>query len=240
MGPAPYVGTAAWNISKDHAGYFGQEGSHLQRYAQVLNAVEINSSFYKEHQAKSYVRWANDTPAEFRFSVKLSKVFTHESGLRPDEKKLLESLDRICHLGEKFGVLLLQLPGKQNFEASAMEDFYRMLRRKISIPIALEPRNLSWLCAESVRLMQEFAISKVQADPEKCLGEVKSKSHQTGVDYYRLHGSPLIYKSAYSEEYLQQLLVTLKSKKNPWCVFDNTTFGHATENAVTLHRMWTR
>ncbi len=33
------IGTAAWSIPKPHAGAFPDEGSHLERYAAVLNGV---------------------------------------------------------------------------------------------------------------------------------------------------------------------------------------------------------
>jgi hypothetical protein len=49
------IGTAAWSIPKDHAIPFPTAGSHLQRYAAILNAVEINSSFYRPHRTATYV-----------------------------------------------------------------------------------------------------------------------------------------------------------------------------------------
>ena len=53
----------------------------LQRYATRLDAVEINSSFYRPHRASTYARWADSVPTHFRFSVKLPKAITHERRL---------------------------------------------------------------------------------------------------------------------------------------------------------------
>ncbi|MDQ7248185.1 DUF72 domain-containing protein [Dongia sedimenti] len=53
---------------------FADEGSHLQRYAQRLSGVEINSSFHRPHRRGVYERWAAATPADFRFSVKAPKT----------------------------------------------------------------------------------------------------------------------------------------------------------------------
>lgn len=47
------IGTAGWSVPSRSAQYFPAEGSHLERYAAMLNAAEINSSFYKPHQAKT-------------------------------------------------------------------------------------------------------------------------------------------------------------------------------------------
>ncbi|HXH75486.1 MAG TPA: DUF72 domain-containing protein [Bacteriovoracaceae bacterium] len=87
------IGTAGWSIPEDFADNFVPDGSHLQRYSQEFNMVEINSSFYKEHLSKTYLRWASDVPDDFRFSVKISKAFTHDSGLRPKFRDVYASLD---------------------------------------------------------------------------------------------------------------------------------------------------
>src|SRR5712671_2055336 len=81
--PAPnvHLGTAGWNIRREHAHRFSNEGTHLARYASLFNAVEINSCFYRPHRFTTYERWAASVPQDFRFSVKLPKVITHEARL---------------------------------------------------------------------------------------------------------------------------------------------------------------
>ena len=48
------IGTAGWSIPKEHAAPFPMAGSHLERYGAVLNAVEMNSSFYRPHRTATY------------------------------------------------------------------------------------------------------------------------------------------------------------------------------------------
>ena len=79
---ARLIGCAGWSIHKDVAGAFPDEGSHLERYAAVFPAVEINSSFYRPHQPQTYARWAASVPEAFRFSVKLPRSITHDARLR--------------------------------------------------------------------------------------------------------------------------------------------------------------
>ncbi|MEA9357395.1 DUF72 domain-containing protein [Bacteriovorax sp. PP10] len=228
-----YTGTAAWSIPKIAAEHFPIEGSQLERYSLRLNAVEINSSFYKDHKAKSYKRWADSTPDNFRFSVKLHKRFTHECNLEIEEVDLMENLKDISALGEKWGVLLLQFPKSQDFDLDHMKIFYRTIRKVFKGPVALEARNLSWMSAESVSLMKQYHISKVIADPEQCPGEVEGE-----IKYYRLHGSPEIYKSNYEDDNLNNLYEEMNhATTDVWCIFDNTTFGYATNNAVTIRDM---
>src|SRR6185295_3166607 len=66
-----FVGTAGWNIPRVHAPRFAAEGSQLQRYASLLSAAEINSSFYRPHKPETYERWAAAVPRGFRFAVKV-------------------------------------------------------------------------------------------------------------------------------------------------------------------------
>jgi uncharacterized protein YecE (DUF72 family) len=56
------VGCAGWSIPKRYAPWFPSSGTHLERYATRLPAVEINSSFYRFHQPKTYARWAASVP----------------------------------------------------------------------------------------------------------------------------------------------------------------------------------
>lgn len=229
-----YIGTAAWNIPKDYAARFPEEGSHLERYSQVFNMVEINSSFYKEHQAKTYSRWKETVPKEFRFSVKLSQDFTHKCGFRPDSKEVQASLENILHLEAKLGVILIQIPASLKFNPKDAERFYTIIRKNYEGSLVIEPRNTEWISKISEQLLLNYNISKVIADPEKCSGGTKKVLKAAGLTYYRLHGSPEIYRSSYSNEYLKDLAQEIKLKKNVWCVFDNTTFGFATDNALGL------
>ena len=232
-----FIGTAAWNIPKLHSELFPLEGTHLYRYSQIFNSVEINSSFYKHHQNKTYSKWANIVPEDFRFSVKLSKVFTHDNRFVVDENLFLDSVDAIMHLEQKLGVILIQIPPSFKFDPYVSEAFFKLLRRLYKGPIAFEPRHGSWLDQEAQNQLLEFKISKVIADPTPCSGGDPQIYQAGGVVYYRLHGTPEIYKSPYEASYLQSLAAAISYTENAWCIFDNTTFGHATENALALKHL---
>jgi len=76
-----FIGTAGWTIPSSLKERFVEQGTHLERYSQSLNCVEINSSFYRDHKAQTYTKWADSTPDNFRFSVKLLRYFTQEKRL---------------------------------------------------------------------------------------------------------------------------------------------------------------
>ena len=85
-------------------GQFAAEGSHLQRYAARLPAVEINSSFHRPHTTATYARWAANVPPDFRFSVKLPRTITHQHKLRDCAPLVDEFLAQASGLGERLGL----------------------------------------------------------------------------------------------------------------------------------------
>lgn len=229
MNHSIYIGTAAWNIPSAYAEFFPEDGSHLERYSEIFNCVEINSSFYKDHQAKTYEKWAKMVPGDFRFAVKLSRYFTQDKRLKETGKKLSEVLNGILYLKEKFGVLLVQLPPSLEYDHLDTRNFLLALRTLYGGFIAWEPRHISW--KESADLLTEFNVTKVFADPEPCPFLLSPQTFQ----YCRLHGTPEIYKSNYEKDFLAKIACGLTP--NSWCIFDNTTFGHATQNALDLQKI---
>ncbi len=86
-------------------------------------------------------------------------------------------------------------------------------------------------------LLRELGVARVAADPAR-VPEAAEPAGWQGASYYRLHGSPKMYYSAYSEEYLDALAARLRADaaagRSVWCIFDNTTLGAATRNALDL------
>lgn len=231
-----YVGCAGWNIPSIHAPEFQTQGSHLERYSARLTAVEVNSSFYRPHQRKTYARWRASVPPDFRFSVKLPKQITHLLKLQGAESAVDIFLSETAGLEEKLGCLLVQLPPSLAFDASGAEHFFSYLRSSSGTAIMLEPRHLSWTAHSARTILDRYQVGLVFADPNPLAQSEPATLGDTV--YLRLHGSPVIYRSSYSDSYLdavsQRLAALRANGKNVWCIFDNTANGAATRNAVDL------
>jgi uncharacterized protein YecE (DUF72 family) len=230
------IGCAGWNIPNESASQFAAEGSHLQRYSQTLNAVEINSSFYRPHKDKTWERWAQTVPANFRFSVKAPKTITHEARLQCGSELLSPFLDQIGFLENKLGPILVQLPPSLAFEPVTAEKFLEMVRKNYSGDIAWEPRHPTWFLESAHQMLKQFKIARVAADPA-CVPNAAQPGGDESLAYFRLHGSPRLYYSEYSGDFLETLATQLKElarSKQVWCIFDNTALGFATQNALEL------
>ncbi len=184
------IGTAGWNVPRKYIEAAPVEGTHLQRYSQVFSCVEINSSFYRPHQFKTWERWAAVTPADFRFSTKAPKTITHVAKLRNCGEALAGFFAQVTGLGGKLGPVLFQLPPKQIFDDGVAREFFAILRELYAGSVALEPRNATWFTPDAERLLRDYEIARVAADPPQGSVLAAKPSGYTGLRYYRLHGSP--------------------------------------------------
>jgi uncharacterized protein YecE (DUF72 family) len=237
---AIWIGTAAWSVPKEHAAPFPTAGSHLERYGAIMNAVEINSSFYRPHRTTTYERWAASVPESFRFAVKVPKAITHEHRLKNADDLLDRFLSEVSGLGPKLGPLLVQLPPSLRFEDGVADIFLSELRSRVEGPLVCEPRHTSWFTPDVEGLLDELRIARVAADPAPVSGADKPGGWR-GLSYYRLHGSPRIYYSAYSPEYLAAIAERIARDAaagiETWCIFDNTAAFAATGDALTTRSL---
>ena len=239
--------TARWNIPFDAAAQVDpdrkREGS-LARYARVLDASEINSSFYRHHRASTYDRWALTVPREFRFSAKVPKSITHEARLAlPASLPILEQfLEGTAHLRFKRGPLLVQLPPSFAFDEAVVDAFFAALRERHDGLVACEPRHATWFTDEVDELLSRHRVARIAADPA-VVERAAEPGGWGGLVYVRLHGSPRTYHSSYDSDYLVELadrlraIVAADATEHVWCCFDNTASGAALGNALELRRL---
>jgi uncharacterized protein YecE (DUF72 family) len=230
------VRCAGWSIPRHAAAYFASPGGHLDRYSQVFNSCEINSSFYRPHKKATWERWARSVPVEFRFSVKAPRTITHEAKLNCSSEVLSAFLEQIKFLGNKLGPLLIQLPSSLEFDRDRAGAFLTLLRKKYAGDVVWEPRHKSWFNNRVDDLLKEFHVTRVAADPA-CSPAARRPGGLASLAYFRLHRSPRRYYSVYSDDFLDALSAQVKSlalRARVWCVFDNTASGAAIQNAVAL------
>lgn len=231
------IGCAGWAIPKQHAGLFPAGASQLERYAARLKAVEINSSFYRAHLRTTYERWARTVPENFAFSVKVPKEITHRRRLANVDAEFHAFLEPLRGLGAKLGPLLIQLPPSLAFDQQTASAFFTAVRAHFDGNVVCEPRHPDWFIARAERLLADFRICRVAADPPIVPAAAGSGAWD-GLAYYRLHGSPRVYHSEYGAERLERLARQLThgeaNHRPTWCIFDNTADGAAITDALSL------
>jgi len=229
----PRIGTAGWTIPRACADRLPADGTHLQRYARVFTAAEINSSFHRPHAESTYRKWADSTPPGFLFSVKLPRTITHDLRLRRATAPLETFLAQTAGLGDRRGPLLVQLPPSFAFDARVVKRFLDLLRERFEGNVVWEPRHATWFTGSADALLARYEVARVAADPA-CAPGAEAPGGWMGMTYYRLHGSPRTYWSSYTPAFIDALAARLTP--DSWCIFDNTASGAALENALSAAR----
>lgn len=140
-----HIGTQGWNYP-GWVGPFYPPGTRasefLPMYARLFRAVEVDSTFYAIPDVKAVRGWAERTPADFTFTLKMPKEVTHELRLRNADDLVRDFLDRAQELGPKLGPILLQMgPDFGPEEFPALEQFVPTLPSDLRFAIELRDRR---------------------------------------------------------------------------------------------------
>ena len=209
------IGCCGWPVGR--SGYF-----------QRFSTVEINSTFYNLPQLKTAVRWRQEAPAEFEFSVKAWQLITHPAA-SPTYRKLREKLsDRALSRCGNFRAspevaaawertravasalaarfVLFQTPASFYPNANHLRDLYRFFKgvQRGGLALVWETRGEGW---------EDRMVHRVCGD----LGLVRGVDPLSGakpcgaVCYYRLHGrherGRPVYGHDYTDEELREILI---------------------------------
>lgn len=228
------VGTAGWGIPREVAEHFPSHGSALSRYGSVFSVAEVNSSFHRAHRLSTWERWRDAVPEGFRFSVKVPKLITHTHKLIDVAGLLDDFVAQAGVLGDKLAILLVQLPPKLGFEQATARTFFEQLAERSDAVIACEPRHPSWFTPAADALLQQLCVARAAADPAICEAAAVPGGW-AGLAYWRLHGSPVIYRSSYRDRIADY---ASKLQAGPthavWCIFDNTAASAGAGDALAM------
>ena len=208
------IGTSGWNYPSGNGtwnGIFYPRGrgrrkgfDELAFYAEHFNTVEVNSTFYGQPRAEVCRGWADRTPGDFEFAVKLYQKFTHprlfgervvgERVVQPNDADLDEfrrGIDPLASTG-KLGALLAQFPPSFKDTPESQDYLADLLRRLASYPVAVELRHRSWSdrLGDTLGLLNGFNAAWVQIDEPKFRFSIRQNylPNVKGFYYMRLHG----------------------------------------------------
>lgn len=84
--------------------------------------------------------------------------------------------------------------------------------------------------------MVSLKVARVAADPAIC-DDAGVPGGWRGLSYWRLHGSPVMYRSSYLDRipaYAERLRREVKDRRPVWCIFDNTASSAGAGDALAL------
>jgi len=234
-----HIGTSGWEYRHWRGPFYPEDlgpEERLRFYADRLDAVEINRTFYSLPSTEAFARWADAVPRGFRFVVKASRYITHMKKLRDPEEPVRKLYRVVDALGPAGGPVLYQLPPRWRCNTGRLAAFLDVLPS--SHRTAFEFRDRTWFDPRVLDLLRNH-------DAAFCIwelaGEASPREVTTDLVYVRLHGPGEAYEGRYGRQTLAgwagACSAWATSGHDVWCFFDNDEQGFAAANAMELRDM---
>jgi uncharacterized protein YecE (DUF72 family) len=170
--PGILLGTSAftangWEYSFYPSGMKSRD--FLSYYATQFATVEVDSTFYGCPSARTVNNWAARTPEDFKFSVKVPQVITHEKVLVDCDSEFDEFVKTMELLGSKLGPMVFQFPLFDRWKFSKQDSFLAVLESFLKkLPtdhkFVIEIRNKGWLDARFAGVLRERNVALALTD----------------------------------------------------------------------------
>ena len=233
------VGCSGWNYDSWRGGVYPEglgKARWLERYAELFDTVEVNSTFYRLASRNAVARWVEQTPPGFTFAAKASRYLTHVRRLREIGQGIGRYYERIEPLVEagRLGPLVWQLP--PNFRRDD-ELLATVLGQLPAGRHCFEFRHETWFAPEVYELLGNHRAALVIGDHPKW----PFQAHELTTDWtlVRLHHGRRGRRGNYSESELDEWAARIESWRRSAEVlvyFNNDWEGFAPGNAVSLKR----
>jgi uncharacterized protein YecE (DUF72 family) len=135
----------------------------LSTYARAFDTVEVDSTFYAVPAVKTVRGWAERTPEQFTFALKLPQEITHERRFVGAGETAARFFDVARELGPKLGPILIQCgPDLSVNEFDAVEDF--LLTLPADLQFSIEFRQKAWINERTHELLTARNIGLALVD----------------------------------------------------------------------------
>lgn len=240
MNHSYYIGTSGWNYGHWVNRFYPiglKPKDWLQFYiSKGFYTVELNNPFYRLPEKKTFEKWKQQVPEDFRYAVKANRYITHMKKLSDVDVTLELFLNNSGGLKEKAGPVLFQLPPGWKYNGDRLKEFLDKLTDDFIY--TFEFRNKTWWNEEALKLLSEYNCAFCLYE---LAGVITPKEVTADFVYVRLHGPGGKYAVKYTDDGLtvwaEDFKKWTKEGKKIFCYFDNDQNAYAVENAYTLNKM---
>jgi uncharacterized protein YecE (DUF72 family) len=205
----------------------------FEYYNSRFDTLELNVTFYRFPQLKFLQNWYEVSSPDFLFTVKAPRLITHYKKFNNCEDLLKDFYDTtIAGLNKKLGTVLFQFPSSFIYSREHLERIVKNLSREVKNVV--EFRHPGWWAKDVFKKLKKEKVIFSGISHPKLTDEVVINNNTA---YYRFHGVPDLYYSAYNQDKLQSVADTLlkdTTVKEAYIYFNNTATIGAIENAMWL------
>ncbi|GJG87282.1 hypothetical protein tb265_24630 [Gemmatimonadetes bacterium T265] len=238
---AVHIGTSGWSYAH-WTGVLYPDGlpprRRLDYYLPHFRTAELNSSYYRWPRDAAFARWRRRLPPGFLLGVKAPGLLTHVQRLYAPERWLARIGRALGRLGDRRGVLLVQL--SPEFPVDEPHLAYFLACVPAGLRVAVEMRHASWHRESVFAILEHYgaAYAVMSGAGLPCLLRATAR-----VVYVRLHGPDPhhLYAGSYSDADLRwwaaRVLEWDRAGHDVFVYFNNDGEGHAVRNALGLRRL---
>ncbi|GAC1362944.1 MAG: DUF72 domain-containing protein [Actinomycetota bacterium] len=234
-----HIGTSGWQYRHWHKMFYPEDlasARWLEHYSARFATVEINNTFYGLPHAKTFEHWAERTPDDFVFALKMSRYLTHVKRLQEPAQPVALFLERARLLGSKLGPVLLQLPPSLAINPGALEAALAPLCS--AVRVAVEFRHDSWNTDQIHQILADHGATWCLADSRSRPTVWRRTADWAFVRFHDGAGWP---SPCYTEDQLHGWAQRLAAEWGPEAIifayFNNDGRGCAPRDAVTFARV---
>ena len=201
-------------------------------YTKHFNTLELNTTFYQFPKLASLQKWYTSSPDDFTFSLKVPRLITHYKKLNGTEELLTDFYNVVQEgLGNKLGVVLFQMPPQFQYSEERLQLLISSVNKNCTN--AVEFRHSSWWQQKVYDELGKNNIIFCGSSHPKLADDLIIN---TSTCYYRFHGVPVLFKSAYDNDFLKEKAEAIKKNKavSTAYLYFNNTWG----TAALINSQW--
>jgi len=236
--PSLRVGCSGWQYKHWRGDFYPADlpvSRWLEYYSSRFDTVEINNSFYRLPDTRTFDRWRERVPPGFLYAVKASRYITHMKKLKDVDASVELLLSRLAQLNRALGPVLYQLPPRWPLNLQRLTAFLQMLPPHLTHVV--EFRDPAWYVEDVFEALATHGASLCLHDMEGAATGLRLVGPAV---YIRFHG-PTKYHGTYASDAL--------AVPAAWCAerlaegvpvyayFNNDAGGHAPRDAARFREL---
>ena len=165
-----HIGIGGWTFEPWRGVFYPSDLTQkreLEYASRALTSIEINGTYYSTFKPDSWMKWRDETPEGFVFSVKASRYCTNRKILSEGGESFARFLDQgLTLLGDKLGPINWQFMGTKKFDPEDFEGFLKLLPKEkdgVRLRHALEVRNTTFATPQFYDLAAKYGAAIVYA-----------------------------------------------------------------------------
>lgn len=236
------IGTSGW-VYGDWRTRFYPKGvaqkNWLSFYVRHFDTVELNATTYRLPLETQIATWCGTVPADFKFTVKLSRLITHRKSLpaRVDEF-IFNYFERMkCFRADLVAQILCQFPPYLERDDALLEQF--LLKLPPAFRYVVEFRHRSWLQPRVYDILRRHNAAFCIHD----YPGVKTRDVVTtdALAYVRFHGYTGLYRGSYPAAVLRRWALRIRklaaNARDVYVYFNNDYDAAAIGDARALREL---